>query len=281
MNMAAHGRCPFPLFAGEVVQVVGSVVAAAALRELRVNTFCVGQIVAITTCGHGFVFVGMTGDAGNIVMLGLGGHQLIKSGVVTGRAVNVGGGIRVLENQWLVDVVADSAVALGLGLSVWLVACGTLGDIAMRVGVAEVAGYICVLARVSDQLLILLGVAGETFCFQVAFEDDAQRLVRVVTAHAIRQLVVSRTFVTHAASRDVFRAARAVTGVAAEAIGFGLVLGPSFSNFGRLLGVALGAIGNAQLRLRESGAGGQQQAAEQGCQHGGQNDGRFDSHFAS
>ena len=145
---------------------------AATLRELGMNAFCVRQVVTITTGWHGFMLGGVTGNTGHIMVLGLARHQLVVSSLVAGGTMDVRGAVGILKDQRHVDIVTDEAVLLGLSRSMGFVAFSTFRDVAVSVGVTQVAGDIGVLARVGHQFFVLLGVTGQALSLQVAFEDN-------------------------------------------------------------------------------------------------------------
>jgi hypothetical protein len=229
--------------------------AAAALREFSMNAFCVRQIMTVAASRHSFMLIGMAGDASDITVLGCGGHQLIKRNVMTSGTKIIRGAVRVVQNQRLVNFVAGSAVILGHAFRVRLVTDGTFRDVTVSVCVAEVTGNIGVFAGVGDQLLILTGMTGQTFGFQITFENHAQRLMRIVTAQAVIKGIVVRTIMTHAALRDVCRAAGAVAGVTFLAVDLLLVSGASFVDFSRLQLMTFCTVIYAQYGLRKSGIG--------------------------
>lgn len=147
--------------------------AATTRREFCVDTFCVWQIVAVATCRNGSVGVGVASDTGNITVLGFGCHQQVKCDVVTSGTQHILSGVRVVKHQRLVDFMADSTVSLGHCLRVRFVTGGTRWDVTVSIGVTEVTGYVSVLAWVGDQLIVLVGMACQTFCLKVTLQNDA------------------------------------------------------------------------------------------------------------
>ena len=123
-----------------VVQVMRRAVAVATFRELGMHCSRVRFTVAIAALGHGLVLINVTSHTSHLVMLGLAGSQLSVSRVVTGRTET---GTRigtVLQLERLMCLVTSSTVVLDHGLGVRRVTCNTIGDIPVRVGMAEVTG---------------------------------------------------------------------------------------------------------------------------------------------
>ena len=232
-------------FLAPVIQVVGDVVTLPAGRELLVHG-AVRQAVAVGALHHRLVLVRMAGRAGDLAMLGLAGRQLGHDIAMAGRAHGRGGGRRVLQFQRLVRLVAELAVGLGHGCRVWLVAVDAGRDVAVLVGVAEVAGHGGVLAGVGRQLLAGFGMAGQADLLLLAGEGHLQGLVRVVAAEAVFDFVVGGAGVTVAALGDVLGRFRLVPLVAAEAVDRRLVLGAVGLDLGGLHVVAFAAVGDAE-----------------------------------
>ena len=90
---------------------------------------------------------------------------MVVSGVMTGCAQEVFGGIRVFKNSWLVGCVADSAILLNHFCRMWLVALGTVRDNSMFFSMAKGAGHFGMKTWVCNQLNILFCVTSETFGF--------------------------------------------------------------------------------------------------------------------
>lgn len=103
----------FLLFFREIVQVVGNIVATAADREFIVNPLRVWQAMAIAAIRYRLMLVGVTGDAGNVMMLGFGRLQHLINVIMTSGAENVRRTVRIGDRQRLVGLVAVAAVRLG------------------------------------------------------------------------------------------------------------------------------------------------------------------------
>lgn len=131
-------------------------------------------------------------------------------------------------------------------------ALNTLGDDTVAISMAGVASHRGVLALVGFELLILRDVAGQTDGLEFALEGDLQRLMGIVAALAVLDLIVRFAAMTHAALGDVVGNLGAMAGVAVLAVDLIAVLGAIGGNLGRLLVVALGAIRSAQRGLGRS-----------------------------
>jgi len=140
-------------FLGPIVQVVGNVVALAAGRELLVHPLVVRHAMAVGALHHRLVLVSMAGYASELAVLGFTGRQLGHDVVVTGSAHGRGGVWPVFELQGLVGLMAELAIGLSHRRGVRLVAVDTGRDIAVLVGMTEVAGDGRVLAGLADSCL--------------------------------------------------------------------------------------------------------------------------------
>lgn len=101
-----------------IVQVVGDTVALTTFREAIVDTLSVRQTMTVATLRNILVLVGMTGDTGNLTVLG--GARL-EHGIcrIVAGGTELGGGIGTIgEQQRLVCLVAGPAVLLGHRLGV-------------------------------------------------------------------------------------------------------------------------------------------------------------------
>jgi len=235
--------------------------------------------VAISALGYGFVFVGVTGHTGHIVVLGFCGKQHIVNTIVTSRTEKVRGAVRIMEHQRLVNFVTGCAVGLSHIFRVRFMTLDTLRDDAVLVRVAEVAGEGSVLTRVGDQLFILRGMAGQTFSFQLTGQLDLQGLVRVVATQAIFQLIMFGILVAHTALGDIVGAGRPVAGMTFQAVDCLFVRAARLFNFFWLQLMAFGTVINSQYRLGRNTADGDQQGTDNHGEQGGQSDVLL--HFAS
>ena len=243
------------------------VVAFAALRELGMNAGSVRHAVAIAALRNNFVFVGVAHDAGDIVVLGLAGLQLGECHVVASSTHDVLGCVRVLKQRRCVGSVAGCTVVLRHVAGVNVVTLGAGRNIAVGVGVAEITGNFRVRARSSNKLGILLGMTGETFCFQLTIENDIEGLVRVVAGEAVGQCIVIAPLVALGAGRNIVLADRAVAVVTIDTVNLFFVCGTGISDLLRFLTVTLAAIVNrefgGQRACREQDKRAQQQDREQ------------------
>ena len=144
----------------KIIQIMSSIVAAAAFRELGMYSCCVRQIVTIATQRNSFVCVGVAAYASDIMMQGFACHKLVIGIFVTCSTENVLCAVRIIEKHRLVNLVAGCAVVVAHLLSVGFVADGALRNCPVGICMTEVTGNLGMCARVCNQLFVLLGVAG-------------------------------------------------------------------------------------------------------------------------
>lgn len=222
-------------------------------REALVHAFRVRQSMTVITSRHRLVLVDMAGRAGNLAMLGLACRQHGIDRIMARGTESRSGVGRIGQLKRLVCLVAGRTVGLGHRLGVRLMAINTFRDIAVSVGMTEITGEGCVLARNGDHLLVGTCVAGDANRLVFPFEGYVQGLVRVVAAEArLLDFVMSAAFMTVAAQGNILRRTGAMTFVASLAINFSLVRCAVCGDLGRLLGVTLGAVIYGQNRLGKS-----------------------------
>ena len=221
---------------------MGDAVAIAAIGELLMDAARMGSTVAVGTRRHHLVALGVAGHTGNILVFVGAGHQQLIGGLMAGGAVGVGRFGAIGHGRRHVRLMADTAVGLSLLCRVGFMTLHTLGNHTLLVGMTEAAGKQRMLARIGIQLRLLGIVAGETGRGHIPGQSDFQRPVRVMAAHALRQLVMGLAFMAHAALRNIIRNLRRMTDVAILTGNGRLMLGPGGSDIGRLLVVTLNAV---------------------------------------
>ena len=226
------------------------------------DPFGVRKIVAVAALRYRLVLVGVTGDTGHIAVLGVARHQQGVGSVVTGGAQDVLGTVGVVQYQRLVNFVAGRAVSLGDLVGMRLVALEALRNHAMLIRVAEVTGEGGMFAWIGSELIVLRSVTGQAFGLELAFQHDAQGLVRIVTAQTIFQPVMSGSFMAHAALRDIVGAHRTMAGMTPLAVNRFLMGAAGLFDFSRLQFMALGTVIDSQFRLSSGCSGGEQQGTE-------------------
>lgn len=239
-----------------------NIVTTAAGRELFVDSFGVRKVMAVTALRYRLVLVGVTGDTSYVVVLGLACHQQGVGGIVAGGTEDVLGTVRVVQYQRLMHLVAGRAVCLGDFIRMRLMALEALRDDPMFFRMTEVAGEGGMFARICGELIVLRDVTGQTFGLEFTFQLDEQRLVRIVTTQTVFQLIMSGTFMAHAALRDIVGARRAMTGMTRLAVNCFFMGAAGFFDFSWLLFMALGTVFDRQFRLSDGSAGGEQQGTE-------------------
>ena len=192
-------------------------VAIAALGELAHHALRMRCAVAILALRNHFVLGFVTAYARYVLMFSRRSGQEVVGFLVASHAIFVGKVAGVGDGYRHMRLVALFALGGGLLRVVRLMALGAGRNLAMDV-VARGAEEGGVLARVSFQLLDLLGVAGEARIGDLVAEVDFQRPVRVLMAAvAVRELVMGSAGVAHAACRDIVLRGRAMAGVAVGA----------------------------------------------------------------
>jgi len=156
---------------------------------------------------------------------------------------------RIGQRQRLVRLMTSCTVVLGHGRRVWRMAIHTGGDIAVGIGMTEVAGKGCMLARAGNHLLVRAGMAGDADGLVLAGKIDFQWLVWIVATEAFVNFVMGTARMTVAALGDIVGDIRTMSFVTGLAVDFRLVGSPIGSNLGRLLTVTFGTIVNRQYGL--------------------------------
>lgn len=236
-----------------VVQVVRRVMAIAALRELVMHAGCMRQSVAIAALRNHFVCSLMAGDTGDLVVLRLAGGQLVEGRIMTGRAQHRTGIGAIGQFERFVGLMAGPTIVLDHGFGVRRMARDAIGDVAVGVGVAEVAGNLGMHAGAGGHLFAGTCVTGFAHSLDFTCELDFERLVGIVTAHTFRDIVVAGPFVTAAAFRDIVRNFRPMTLVAPLTINGSFMGRTIHFDLGRLLLMTFYAIVSRQSLLRPDG----------------------------
>ena len=193
--------------------------AITTLRELRMHPGRVWLSMTATALRYGFVFVSMAFNAKNIVVLGLGCHQLCEGGFMASRTEFIRSCIRICNLGRLVSNVTGRTVILNHLRSVWLMALSAIGDNTMFLSVAEITREFAVLAWMSNQLIVLLGMTGQTFSLELSSKDNIEGLMRIAVAtQAVVQCEMLAPFVALTAIRNVFRTYRTMARVTVNTV---------------------------------------------------------------
>ena len=120
-------------------------------------------------------------------------------------------------------LVTGRAVALGHRLGMPFVAHHALGNVAVGIGMAEVAGKRFMHARVRNHLLLRTGMTTHANGLLFALDGDIQGFMRVMAAEAVIDFIVRGAGMALAALRDVVGDGRPMAGMAGGAIDFRFV----------------------------------------------------------
>ena len=186
-------------------------------------------------------------------MLRLAGGQLVEGRIVTGCTQHRTGIGTIVQFERLVGLMAGRTVVLDHGFRVGRMARDAIGDVAVGVSVAEVAGHFGMHAGACSHLFAGTGVTGFADSLDFTCELDIERLVGIVTAHAFRDTVVAGPFVAAAAFRDIVRDFRPMALVAGLTINFSFMGRTIRLDFGGLLLMTFYAIVSRQGLLRPDG----------------------------
>ena len=149
-------------------------------------------------------------------------------------------------------LVTCRAIGLEHRLGVRRMAIDALGDIAVSVGVTEVAGHLGMHAGAGGHLLARAGMAAYANRLEFACKLDIERLVRIVTAHAVRNFVVAGAGVAAAAFGDVVRDLWTVAFMAGLTVDFRFMRRAVRFDLRRLLVMTLDTIIRRQFRLGQT-----------------------------
>jgi len=213
---------------------VSGIVAVSALREFRMHARCMGLAMTISTLRHSFVLVSMTFDTGDSLVLGLGRQQLVISRAVTGRTQSVLGRTRILKHQRLMRLVANGTIRCTHLFGVRCMALQAGRHVAMSIGMTEITSELGMHARIGLELSILLHMTAQAFRLEFAFQDNIERLMRVMAAHALIKRIVITALVAQATLRNVLGAGRPVAGMAVKTVNLFFVCRPSRPDLLRL-----------------------------------------------
>lgn len=138
------------------------IVAVATLRELVMHALRMRQPVTSAALRNHLVLVRMTGNTGDLVMLGRAGRQQSESGVMA-RGAQAGAGIRTIgQLERFMSLVTGCTVVLNHRFGVRRMTFDTVRDITVAISVAEVTGHFGVHTGADRHLLAWTAVTGLT-----------------------------------------------------------------------------------------------------------------------
>ena len=213
-----------------------------AFRETGMHRLGMWLTVAAAAFRDRLMLISVTSCTGNLGVLGLTLGQYSGNRIVTRSAKFRCRAVRISDGQRHMGLVACRTVGLSHRLGVWLMTCRTLGNVAVGIGMAEIAGKGCMMTRVRNHLLFGAGVTTHANGLLLALDADVQGLMRVVTAETIVDLVMCAAFVALAALGDIVRYAWPVSGMTGPAVDFGFVGRAVCLDLCRLFSVTLDAV---------------------------------------
>ena len=213
-----------------------------AFRETGMHRLGMWLTVAAAAFRDRLMLISVTSCTGNLGVLGLTLGQYSGNRIVTRSAKFRCRAVRISDGQRHMGLVACRTVGLSHRLGVWLMTCRTLGNVAVGIGMAEIAGKGCMMTRVRNHLLFGAGVTTHANGLLLALDADVQGLMRVVTAETIVDLVMCAAVVALAALGDIVRYAWPVSGMTGPAVDFGFVGRAVCLDLCRLFSVTLDAV---------------------------------------